>query len=110
MKRRPFKKKKKKLRFLAADLHKCKKEKILNFPNLSNMARSTLILKDCNIASYPRSNYGPSNLLFRFTSSCKVLDLYEIMRTFDIRYENGWFFHRSLVKAVRNRQSEQMNN
>ena len=29
---------------------------------------------------------------------------YEIVRTFDIRYENGWFFHRSFVKAVRNRQ------
>ena len=35
---------------------------------------------------------------------------YEIMRTFDIRYENGWFFHRSFVKAIRNRQSKQMKN
>ena len=33
--------------------------------------------------------------------------MYEIMRTFDIRYENGWFFHRSLVKAVRNRQTNE---
>ena len=30
------------------------------------------------------------------------------MRTFDIRFENGWFCHSSLVKAVRNRQSKQM--
>ena len=35
---------------------------------------------------------------------------YEIMRTFDIRYENGWFFHRSLIKAIRNCQSKQMKN
>ena len=95
-------------RFLAADFETCKKEKILNSPNLSNMARGTLILKDCDITSYPCSNYGPSNLLFRFNNSCKVLDLKslwksEIMRTFDIHYENGWFLHRSLVKEVRNR-------
>ena len=32
------------------------------------------------------------------------------MRTFHIRYEHGWFFHRSLVKAVRNCQSKQMKN
>ena len=32
------------------------------------------------------------------------------MRTFDIRFENGWLFDRSLVKAVRNRQSKQMKN
>ena len=30
------------------------------------------------------------------------------MRTFDIRFEKGWFCHSSLVKAVRNRQSKQM--
>ena len=35
---------------------------------------------------------------------------YKIMRTFDIRYENGWLSHRSLVKAVTNRQSKQMKN
>ena len=34
MKRQPFKKKKN-LRFLAADFEKCKKEEILNSPNLS---------------------------------------------------------------------------
>ena len=33
---------------------------------------------------------------------------YKIMRTFDIRFEKGWFCHSSLVKAVRNRQSKQM--
>ena len=48
----------------AADFDKSRKEKILKSPNLSNMARGTLILKDCDIASYPYSNYGPSNLLF----------------------------------------------
>ena len=31
------------------------------------------------------------------------------MRTFDIRYENG-FFHKPLVKAVRNGKSKQMKN
>ena len=35
---------------------------------------------------------------------------YEIMITFDSRYEKGWFFYRSLLKAVRNRESEQMKN
>ena len=30
------------------------------------------------------------------------------MITFDIRYENEWFCHSSLVKAVRNRQCKQM--
>ena len=64
----------KKLRFLAADFEKCKMENILNSKNLSNLVRGALILKDCDIASYPSSNYGPSNLLFRFNNSCKVLD------------------------------------
>ena len=35
---------------------------------------------------------------------------YEIMRTFDISYESGFFPHRSLVKVVRNRQSKQIKN
>ena len=90
----------KKLGFLAADFGKCRKEKFL-----SNMTRGTLILKDCDIASYPCSNYGPSNLLSRAQIFVKK---YKIMRTFDIRFENGWFCHSSLVKAVRNRQSKQM--
>ena len=29
------------------------------------------------------------------------------MRTFDIRYENGWFFHKSLLTVLKNCQSEQ---
>ena len=44
MKRRSYKKNTntlEKLRFLAADFDKYKKEKILNFSNLSNMARGT---------------------------------------------------------------------
>ena len=44
MKRRPYKKNTntlEKLRFLTADFDKYKKEKILNFSNLSNMARGT---------------------------------------------------------------------
>ena len=66
----------KELRFLEADFEKRKKEKNLNSPNLSNrFVKGTLILKDCGIASYPCSNYGASNLLFRFNNSCKVLDL-----------------------------------
>ena len=77
----------------------------MNSPNLSNMVRGTLILKDCDIASYSCSNYGPQN--FR---SQVFLEKYAIVRTFDIRYENGWLFHRSVVKAVRNRQSKQMKN
>ena len=35
---------------MATDFEKSRKEKILNSPNLSNMARGTLILKDCDIA------------------------------------------------------------
>ena len=54
----------KKLRFLTADFDKCRMEKIQNYPNLSKKDRGTLILKDCGIASYPCSNYEPSNLLF----------------------------------------------
>ena len=46
----------KKLHFLATDFEKSRKEKILNSPNLSNMARGALILKDCDIASYPYSD------------------------------------------------------
>ena len=65
----------KKLRFLAADFEKCKKGKILDSPNLSNMVRGTLILKAEDIASCPCSTYGPLNLLFRFNKSCKVLGL-----------------------------------
>ena len=57
-------KKMKKLRPLASDFEKCRKEKILNSTNLSNMIRGTLSLKDCDIASYPCWNYAPSNLLF----------------------------------------------
>ena len=60
---------------MAADFEKRKKEKKKNSPNLSNIAKGTLILKDCGIASYPCSNYVASNLLFRFNNSCKVLDL-----------------------------------
>ena len=46
----------KELPFLETDFEKSRKEKILNSPNLSNMARGALILKDCDIASYPYSN------------------------------------------------------
>ena len=74
MKRRPFKKMKK-THFLAADFEKRKKEQNLNSPNLLNITKGTLILKDWGIASYPCSNYGASKLLFRFINSCKVLDL-----------------------------------
>ena len=41
---------------------KCKKEKKLNSPDLSNMTRGTLIVEDCDKAIYPCSNYRPSNL------------------------------------------------
>ena len=51
MKQWPFKKMKK-LCFLVSDFDKCRKEKILNSTNLSNMARGTLILKDCDMVSY----------------------------------------------------------
>ena len=54
----------KKLYFLVADFKKSRKEKSLDSPNLSNMARGTLILKYFDIARYPCPNYGPSNLLF----------------------------------------------
>ena len=51
-----FFKKNEKLRFMEADFDKCRKENNLNSLNLWNMARGTLILKDCDIASYPCSN------------------------------------------------------
>ena len=59
-----FFQKMKKLLFLAVDSNKRRKENNLNSPNLSNIARGNLILKDCDIASYPCSNNGRSNLLF----------------------------------------------
>ena len=43
----------KKLRFLASDFDKCRKGKYFEFYEFVNMARATLILKDCDIASYP---------------------------------------------------------
>ena len=61
----------KKLGFLTADFDKCRKEEIFNSLNLSNMTRGTLTLKDCDIASYPSSNYGPSNLLFHISNLCE---------------------------------------
>ena len=64
-------KKMKKLRFLASDFDKCRRENILNSTNLSNMARATLILKDCDIASYPCWNYRLSNLLFQISNRCE---------------------------------------
>ena len=67
----------KELHFLETDFEKSRKEKILNSPNLSNMARGTLILKDCDIASYPCSNYGPSNLLFLISNLCEKVWNYE---------------------------------
>ena len=42
-----------------------------------------------------------------YSRSQTFVKKHKIMRTFDIRYENGWFFHRSLVKAVRNRQTNE---
>ena len=71
MKQRPFFKKNEKLHFLAADFDKSRRENFLNYPNLSNMARGTLILKDCDIVSYPCSNYGPSKLLFQTSNLCE---------------------------------------
>ena len=32
------------------------------------------------------------------------------MRTFDIGYENGWFFHKIFGKWLESRQSEKMKN
>ena len=74
IKRWPFKKMKK-LHFLVADFENRKKEKKFNSANLSNIAKGTLILKDCGVTSYPCSNYGSSNLQFCFNNSCKVVDL-----------------------------------
>ena len=80
------------------------------------MARGTLILKDCDIVSYPSSNYGPSNLLFRFNNSWKVLDLKSLWKSMKLwelliaAIKMGVFFYRSLLKAVRNSQIEQMKN
>ena len=86
----------------------------MNSPNLSNIAKGTLILKDCGIASYPCSNYGASNLLFCFNNSCKVLDLKSLWKEMKLWkllisvIKTGGFFIRSLAKAVRNCQNEQM--
>ena len=109
----------KKLRFLAADFEKRKKEKKSNSPNLSNIfVKGTLILKDCGIASYPYSNYGASNLLFRFNNSHVLqssrsqifVKKYKIIRTFNSVMKTGGSFIRLLAKAVRNRQNEHMKN
>ena len=91
-------------------------EKNLNSPNFSNIPKSTLIEKDCDIAIYPCSNYWPSNLLFPLNSSWKVLDLKSLWKSmklweFLISFmKMVGFFMRSLAKAVGNRQSEQMKN
>ena len=92
----------KKLRFLAADFDKSRKEKILNSRNLSNMTRK-IVIQQVILAQTTgcRTCYSRSQVFVK---------KYESMRTFDIRYESGWFFHKSLVKAVRNRQIKQMKN
>ena len=96
----------------AADFEKHKKEKNLNSPKFSNIAKSTLIVKDCGIGSY----YGPSNLLLPLKNSCKVLDLKSLWKSMKLWellisvIKTAGFFIRSLAKAVRNRQSEQMKN
>ena len=97
----------KKLHFLETDFEKSRKEKILNSPNLSNMASGTLIRKDCDIQVIFAQTTGRRTCYSRSQTFVKK---YEIMRTFDSRYENRVFFHRSLVKAIRNRQSKQMKN
>ena len=80
------------------------------------MVRGTLILKECDIASYPSSNHGPSNLPFRFNNSWKVLDpksLWKSMKLWELliaAIKTGVFSYRPLLKAVRNSQSEQMKN
>ena len=91
---------------MATDFEKSRKEKILNSPNLSNIARGTLILKDCDIAKVilaqatgRRTCYSRSQIFVK---------KYEIMRTFDVRYENRTFFHRSFVEAIRKCQNKQM--
>ena len=69
-------------------------EKNLNSPNSSNMARGTLILKDSDIVSYPCSNYRPSNLLFSFNNSCKVLDIKSFWKSMKL-----WELLRSVMKS-----------
>ena len=100
----------------AADFVKHKKQNNLNSPNFSNITKGTLIVKDCDIAIYPCSNYGPSNLLFPLNSFCKVLDLKSLWKSMKLwellisLMKTAGFFMRSLAKAVRNHQSEQMKN
>ena len=81
---------------MAADFEKCKMEKIMDSLNLSNMARGILT-----------QITGPGTCHSRSQTFAKT---YEMMRTFVICYENGWFFHKSLVKAGKNCQSKQMKN
>ena len=54
----------------AADFERRNKEKNLNSLNYSNITEGTLIVKDCGVASYPCSNYQPSNLLFSLNNPC----------------------------------------
>ena len=99
-----------------AILKSVKWKKKLNSPNFSNITKGTLIVKDCDIAIYPCSNYGPSNLLFPLNSFCKVLDLKSLWKSMKLwellisLMKTAGFFMRSLAKAVRNHQSEQMKN
>ena len=78
-----------KLHFLETDFEKSRKEKILNSPNLSNMASGTLIRKDCDIHVIFAQTTGPRTCYSRSQTFVKK---YEIMRTFDSRYENEFFF------------------
>ena len=71
---------------MATDFEKSRKKKILNSPNLSNMARGALILKDCDIEVILAQTTGRRTC---YSRSQIFVKKYEIMRTFDIRYENG---------------------
>ena len=100
-------KKMKKLSFLASDFDKCRKEKKFEFNESVKYGERYF--------DSERLWWSKLSLLKLRAAELATLGLKSLwksikMRTFDMRYEHGWIFHRSLVKAVKNRQSKQMKN
>ena len=112
MKSQPFKKMKK-LRFQAADFEKRKREKVefskfvkyreryFDSERLWQSKLSLLKLQGVKLAiSFQQFLQGSRSQIF--------VKKYEIMRSFNIRYENRWFFHKIFRKS-RQRSSKGTN-
>ena len=92
---------------MAADLTNVQSKKKLISANLSKMTRGTFILRGCDIEVILAQITSRPTF---YSRSQIFVNKYKILKTFDICYKHRRFFHRPLVKAVRNPQSKQIKN